>query len=431
MAASTRGPVRSTGSSMSSGGPQRPSESLLCTRTWCTPSPSALTAAAAMVASSETTVAVRLRVIDVPVPLAPAVSRKYSASVMVPPAPRSSPVAEIATSWCRWPARPRGCRWWSADRSWAGSGWPSPPRPSSRRSPGPARTRCACRHPGSSRTAGADRPGRVGGRRRSPKMPVRTRRARSPVPVVTASSTTSSAWVTVDPPVVASLRSAVTVTGDLASEGLGDSGHVRRHRSDAVGARWRCRRVEEGEHAAEGERQRVGGRLPVVVQVASRPRTARPSPRGRWASSMMVSAVAPGSTASVTADSAYRSGWPSSATWSLVAAEQAHGVRLRADVDVAQQDLWPWSVLTGRCEGNGLPLISRYAGWKLRMSKRRRGGVERGVDLAEHHARPRRRTRGRVAAAAPYAEPSAARTTSAPARPMATCRAPPAVWPAS
>ena len=50
-----------------------------------------------MTGSRETTVATRLGVIDVPEPLAPTLSMKYSAPSMVPPAVLSSPVAETAT----------------------------------------------------------------------------------------------------------------------------------------------------------------------------------------------------------------------------------------------------------------------------------------------------------------------------------------------
>ena len=51
-----------------------------------------------MVPSSDTILALRFRVSGLPEPFAPTVSRKYSASVMVPPAAESSPVAEIVTS---------------------------------------------------------------------------------------------------------------------------------------------------------------------------------------------------------------------------------------------------------------------------------------------------------------------------------------------
>ena len=96
-APSTVGPVWSTTSGMSSSGPHRPSESWLLARMWWVPSDSAWTVLAAREAVSETTDAVRLRAMVVPVPGAPAVSRKYSAAVIVPPAAVSSPVAATLT----------------------------------------------------------------------------------------------------------------------------------------------------------------------------------------------------------------------------------------------------------------------------------------------------------------------------------------------
>ena len=257
--------------------------------------------------SSETTVWRRgCGVSGVPVPLAPAVSRKYSASVMVPPARRSSPVAETVTSWqCRW----RACRATLPlvvcgpvlGRLRMAEPDDAPVAGGSRE---PARTPCACRRPARS----SDRQCRSSRSRRRRRRCRRCRSSacRSRRPVVTASSTTSSAWVTVDPPVVASLRSAVTVTGDLSRP----TGSARRSTCVDTGPTPSVlgggrRRVEEGQHAAEGELQRVGGRLPVVVEVAGRPRTARPSPPGRSASSRGCRRVAPGSTARATADSGY------------------------------------------------------------------------------------------------------------------------------
>src|SRR3954452_24798659 len=98
LTASTVGPVRSTSKGTSRTGPHRPSESLLWTYRWCTPSDIAATVAARMVASTETNVAVRFRVITIPEPFAPTESTKYSAAVIVPPAAESSPVAERSTS---------------------------------------------------------------------------------------------------------------------------------------------------------------------------------------------------------------------------------------------------------------------------------------------------------------------------------------------
>ena len=196
-------------------------------------------------------------------------------------------------------------------------------RPSCRRSRAP-RTKTVC--------LPASRQSSASGTRRSPRCSrrrwpgsCRSRRSRrrcrscpssampKPTPTVTASSTTSSAWVTVDPPVVASLRSAVTVTGDEAVRGVGRHRDVRRHRSHAVRRRRRRRRVEERHHAAERELQRVGGGLAVVVEVRRRlvERDLRLRPGGHRRE---VSAVAPGSTATATDGSAYRMGWPSAAT---------------------------------------------------------------------------------------------------------------------
>ena len=203
---------------MSSGGPQSPSESLLCTNTWCTRSPSALTVAAGMIASSETTVAVRLRFIVVPAPLAPTVSRKYSASVMVPAALVSSPVAETVTS--------------SAPLAGVGVTLPltvcgpvlgrlktTPPTTPQLPAASRARTNTVCL-PASSPSSTAlvivpVAPATL----TAPNAPVIG--VPKPTPVVTASSMTNSAWVTAEPPVVASDRSAVTVTGARPSDGLG------------------------------------------------------------------------------------------------------------------------------------------------------------------------------------------------------------------
>ena len=253
-----------------------------------------------MVASSETTVAVRLRVIGVPVPSAPAVSRKYSASVMVPPAPRSSPVAETATSWlplagtsARLPlvvCGPVLGRFRIAEPT-----TPQFPAASS------ARTKTVCLPASSaSRTAVVIVPVALA-TSTVPKVPVIG--VPKPGPVVTASSTTSSAWLTVDPPVVASLRSAVTVTGALASEGLGDrvtcvdTGPT----PSVLGGGAAVSRKVSMPPKANDSGSAVDCPLLSRWPAASYSATLASGPEGI---EVMVSAVAPGSTASVTADSA-------------------------------------------------------------------------------------------------------------------------------
>ena len=294
------GPVRSTGRSMSSGGPQRPSESLLWTSTWCAPSPSALTVAAGMVASSETTEAVRLRAIGVPVPSAPTVSRKYSASVMVPPAARSSPVAETATSWL--PFAGTSAR---LPLVVCGPGL------------GQVQDHRADDAPVAGGVEGADEDGVLAGVQARPATAVRDASPRRPVddvPTVREGRRSSACRSpapgrdgVVDDELglgrpssrrcVASLRSA---RDRDRRQPVRRVGRTRRgwtpgptpsvHGGGACG-------VEEGHHAAEGELLRVGGVLAVVVQVAAPPRRPRPWPPGRSASSTSVSAVCPGSTA--------------------------------------------------------------------------------------------------------------------------------------
>ena len=168
----------------------------------------------------------------------------------------------------------------------------------------------------------------------APKVPVIG--VPKPGPVVTASSTTSSAWVTVDPPVVASLRSAVTVTGDLASEGLGD--------------RVTC--VDTGPTPSV-----LGGGAAVSRKVSMPPKandsgSAVDCPLlSRWpaASYSAIFASGPvgigregvGRGPGLDGQRDRRLGVPQGVAVAghlgLVAAQQAHGVRLRADVDVAQQ----------------------------------------------------------------------------------------------
>ena len=242
---------------------------------------------------------VRLRAIGVPVPSAPAVSRKYSAAVMVPPAARSSPVAVTVTS-CSPLAGTSAAlplvvcgpglgqvEDGRADDAPVAGGVERP------HEHGVLAGVEARRAPADAPFAGVQSAAVAGIVPVAPVTSTRAEACRSsampkPAPTVTASSTTSSAWVTVDPPVVR----VAEVGGDRDRRRGRPRGWATPRCAVDTGptpsvARRRRRRVEEGQHAAEGELLRVGGRSGRRCRGGRRPRRARPWPPARSASSTM------------------------------------------------------------------------------------------------------------------------------------------------